>query len=122
MVYMSWIKKLTNNNQSINNINTTQTNETYSWHCRLGHINEKRIARLQKDGVLDSFDLESIENCESCLMGKMTKTRFSKKGERSKDVLALIHSDVCGPMSVEARNGYRYFVTFTDDYSRYEYL
>ena len=25
-------------------------------------------------------------------------------------------------MSVEARNGYRYFVTFTDDYSRYGYL
>jgi hypothetical protein len=110
------------NEQSIYNVNTTQTNETYSWHCRLGHINEKRIARLQKDGVLDSFDLESIENCESCLMGKMTKTPFSKKGERSKDVLALIHSDVCGPMSVEARNGYRYFMTFTDDYSRYGYL
>jgi len=37
-------------------------------------------------------------------------------------MLALIHSDVCRPMSVEARNGYRYFVTFTDDYSRYGYL
>ena len=22
------------------------------WHCRLGHVNKKRIAQLQKDGVL----------------------------------------------------------------------
>ena len=29
------------------------------WHCRLGHINKKRIAQLQKDGVLESFNLES---------------------------------------------------------------
>ena len=27
------------------------------WHCRLGHVNKKRIAQLQKDGVLESFDL-----------------------------------------------------------------
>src|SRR5665213_3518279 len=37
-------------------------------------------------------------------------------------MLDLTHSDVCRPMCVEARNGYRYFVTFTDDYSRYGYL
>jgi hypothetical protein len=30
--------------------------------------------------------------------------------------------DVCGPMSVATCNGYRYFVTFTDDLSRYGYI
>ena len=29
-------------------------------------------------------------------------------------MLEIIHIDVCGPMSVEARGGYRYFLTFTD--------
>jgi hypothetical protein len=29
---------------------------------------------------------------------------------------------VCGPMSVATRNGYHYFVTFTDDLSRYVYI
>ncbi len=28
-------------------------------------------------------------------------------------------SDVCGPMSISARGGYLYYVTFTDDLSRY---
>jgi hypothetical protein len=31
-------------------------NPTFIWHCRLGHINEKRIERLHKDGLLSSFD------------------------------------------------------------------
>ena len=34
----------------------------------------------------------------------------------------MIHSDVCVPMSTPARGGYQYFVTFTDDLSRYGYI
>jgi transposase InsO family protein len=52
----------------------------------------------------------------------MTKPPFTKKSERSKDLLGLVHSDICGPMSVSARDGSRYFVTFTDDFSRYDYV
>ena len=36
--------------------------------------------------------------------------------------MEIIHTDVCGPMSVEARGGYHYFLTFTDDLSRYGYI
>ncbi|KAK8562192.1 hypothetical protein V6N12_049239 [Hibiscus sabdariffa] len=43
-------------------------------------------------------------------------------GERASDLLGLIHNDVCGPMNTHARGGYQYFITFTDDFSRYEYI
>ena len=72
--------------------------------------------------ALESLDYESIDACEPCLMGKMTKTPFSETMERATDLLKIIHIDVCGPMSVEARAGYRYFLTFTDDLSRYGYI
>ncbi|KAK8994239.1 hypothetical protein V6N11_045338 [Hibiscus sabdariffa] len=52
----------------------------------------------------------------------MTKAPFSGKGERASDLLGLIHSDVCGPMNTQARAGYQYFITFTDDFSRYGYI
>ena len=52
----------------------------------------------------------------------MTKRPFSAKGERSKEPLQLVHSDVCNPLSVQARGGYEYFVTFIDDYSRNDYV
>ncbi|KAK8697972.1 hypothetical protein V6N13_114104 [Hibiscus sabdariffa] len=52
----------------------------------------------------------------------MTKAPFNGKGERASDLLGLIHSDVCGPMNTQARGGYQYFITFTDDFSRYGYI
>ena len=55
-------------------------------------------------------------------MGKMTRTPFSGIMERASDLLEIIHTDVCGPMSISARGGYRYFVTFTDDLSIYGYI
>ena len=52
----------------------------------------------------------------------MTKTPFSGTMERATDLLEIIHTDVCGPTNIEARGGYRYFLTFTDDLSRYGYI
>ena len=90
---------------------------TYLWHCRLGHIGVKRMKKHHADGLLQSFNA-----CEPCLMGKMTKTPFSGTMERATDLLEIVHTDVCDPMSVEARGGYRYFLTFTDDLRRYGYI
>src|SRR3954464_13859228 len=108
-------------NTHINNIEDKRLklsdNMTYMWHCRLGHIGVKRMKKLHSDGIL-----ESLERCEACLMGKMTKTPFSGMMERATDLLEIIHTDVCGPMSVASRGGYRYVLTFTDDLSRYGYI
>ena len=73
------------------------------------------MKKLHADGLLESLDYESIDACEPCLMGKMTKTPFSETMERATDLLEIILTDVCGPMSVEAYGGYHYFLTFTDD-------
>ena len=91
---------------------------TYLWRCRLGHIGVKRMKKLHADVLLESLDYESFDVGEPCLMGKMTKAPFSRTIERATDLLEIIHTDVCSPMSVEARDGYRYFLIFTDDSSR----
>ena len=54
--------------------------------------------------------------------GKNDQTTFNAKGRRAQELLELVHTDVCGPMSTQARRGYEYFITFTDDYSRYGYV
>ncbi|GJZ19999.1 retrotransposon protein, putative, ty1-copia subclass [Tanacetum coccineum] len=92
------------------------------WHCRLGHISKKRIEKLQHDGLLNSIDIESLGKCVSCLSGKMARKPFSHQVERAKDLLGLIHTDVCGPFRIVSRQGASYFVTFTDDFSRYGYV
>ena len=52
----------------------------------------------------------------------MTKTPFVGQSERASELLGLIHTDVCGPMNSVARGGFQYFITFTDDLSRYGYI
>ena len=52
----------------------------------------------------------------------MTKDPFIGHSERANELLDLIHTDVCGPLSSDARGGYKYFITFTDDFSKYGYV
>ena len=66
--------------------------------------------------------MEALLVCESCLEGKITKRPFSAKGYRAKERLELVHSNLCGPMTIHARGGFKYFMTFIDDFSRYEYI
>ena len=80
------------------------------------------MKRIHADGLLESLDYESVDACEPCLMGKMTKTPFSRTMERATDLLEVIHTDVCGSMNIEARDRYHYFLIFTDDLSGYEYI
>src|SRR3989337_2146074 len=97
-------------------------NATYLWHCRLGHIGVKRMKKLHADGLLESLDYESFDACEPCLMGKVTKTPFSGTMERATDLLEIIHTDVCGPMSIEARGGDCYFFTISQHFSQHGYI
>nr|GEX61688.1 hypothetical protein [Tanacetum cinerariifolium] len=92
------------------------------WHCRLRHISKKRIEKLQHDRLLNSIDIESLGKCVSCMSGKMARKPYSHQVERAKDLLRLIHTDVCGPFKFVSRQGASYYVTFTNDFSRYGYV
>src|SRR4051795_152072 len=127
MVNGLFLMNLVRDNTHIHSVSTKRVkvdnnSPTYLWHCRLGHIGVQRMKKLHADGLLESLDYESFDTCEPCLMGKMTKTLFSGTMERATNLLEIIHIDVCGPMSVEARGGYRYVLTLTDDLSRYGYV
>ncbi|GKA20991.1 retrotransposon protein, putative, ty1-copia subclass [Tanacetum coccineum] len=56
------------------------------------------------------------------LSGKMTRKLFPHHPERATDLLGIIYTDVCGPLRHVSRQGASYFITFTDDYSRYGYV
>jgi hypothetical protein len=60
--------------------------------------------------------------CKGCALGKNIKKPFPSSNNRSKEILDLIHSDVCGPMPVKSLGGSLYYVTFIDDYSRKTWL
>ncbi|GJW34340.1 putative RNA-directed DNA polymerase [Tanacetum coccineum] len=125
-IYEIDMHDLVPNNNSIYNVSTKRAkrnlDSTYLWHCRLAHISKKRIEKLQQEGLLRSTDDESFDQCVSCLSGKMTRKSFPHRPERATDLLGIIHTDVCGPLRHVSRQGASYFITFTDDYSRYGYV
>ncbi|KAL0319943.1 UNVERIFIED_CONTAM: hypothetical protein Sradi_5255800 [Sesamum radiatum] len=53
------------------------------------------------------------------LDGKMTKKPFVGQTAIANNQLDLVHTDVCGPLNSPARGGFSYFITFTDDHSRF---
>ena len=92
------------------------------WHQRLGHINENQLLQTVKNSLIKGINLsenDKLKFCEGCVEGKMSLKPFkSVRGIKTTRKLQLVHSDVCGPMSVQSFTGKLYFVTFIDDYSR----
>ncbi|GJS76382.1 retrotransposon protein, putative, ty1-copia subclass [Tanacetum coccineum] len=70
------------------------------WHCRLGHISNKRIEKLQHEGLLNSTDLKAFEKCISCMSGKMARKPYTHQVERAKDLLGLIQTIECGTIKI----------------------
>ena len=57
--------------------------------------------------------------CEGCVLGKQHRLSFGRRVNRAQAAGELIHTDVCGSMQEDSFQGYRYFLVFKDDYSKY---
>lgn len=57
-------------------------------------------------------------NCIVYCEGKQSRLSFAHEGNRSIELLDVIHCDICGPMENVSLGGSRYFIIFVDDHSR----
>nr|GEX64482.1 hypothetical protein [Tanacetum cinerariifolium] len=77
---------------------------------------------IPKDGIFE-IKLSNSYTYESSIYAKDGKeTLHTSSGKGQKDLLGLIHTDVCGLFKIMSRQGASYFVTFTDDFSCYGYV
>eukprot|EP00795_Rhopilema_esculentum_P005567 gene5567-biopygen555 len=92
------------------------------WHQRLGHINRKQLLESVKKKLIKGVAIQGNDELNfrtGCAESKMSRKPFkSTEGIKTSRKLQIVHSDVCGPMSIQSFSGKRYFVTFIDDYSR----
>ena len=92
-------------------------------HSRLGHANTDSVRKLASSGAVIGMDLQKAVRtkyfCRSCMRGKQTKSVLRTNYSRSMEKGAVIHTDVCGPMSVSSFSDCRYFVLFVDEFSGY---
>lgn len=89
------------------------------WHKRLGHL--CRIGMDLLKCSHDVIDYKEVEKspCVPCVQAKQARKPFKKIiYKRGTSILELIHSDICGPMSVSSFQGNKYILLFIDDFSR----
>lgn len=102
-------------------LSTKLKDAAWLWHFRYGHLNFGGLKVLQQKEMvvgLPHFDSPS-EICGDCTVSKQHRDSFPKgKSWRAKNVLELVHSDLCGPINPTSNGGKRYFITFVDDFSR----
>ena len=93
------------------------------WHQRYAHLSGISLDMLQSKSMVNGLSYSPKKEtsiCEGCIYGKQHRLPFPKVSQRiTKKPLELIHSDVCGPISVPTIGGSRYFITFIDNYTRY---
>ncbi|KAJ0441169.1 putative RNA-directed DNA polymerase [Helianthus annuus] len=89
--------------------------QSFTWHSRLGHPSDQVLAVLKQ-----SLNMSSSEHgpCDICHRAKQVRVPFPLSEHKSKAVGDLVHLDVWGPYKVTSYDGYKYFLTIVDDFSR----
>ncbi|GJW60856.1 ribonuclease H-like domain-containing protein [Tanacetum coccineum] len=86
------------------------------WHQRLGHPADQVLDALKTKLLFDTNPITSP--CEMCHKAKQTRETFPLSDHKSHNVGELVHLDLWGPYKVSSKEGYKYFLTIVDDFSR----
>ena len=96
----------------------SDSDNTYLWHMRLGHMSEAGLSILSKRGLLNGRKIGKLDFCEHYVFGKQCWVKFSIANHKTKGRVDYIHSNLWGPSPIYSKGGYQYLLTFIDDYSR----
>ncbi|GJV82414.1 ribonuclease H-like domain-containing protein [Tanacetum coccineum] len=86
------------------------------YHYRLGHPAEQVLSIFGKK--LGFSKKDHLSPCDICHRAKQTREPFPLSDHKSKSVGDIVHCDVWGPYGVVSEDGFKYFLTIVDDYSR----
>ena len=97
-------------------------------HRMIGHIAPEAAKALIEKGLVEGFKLDESSKmpntCDSCEYGKAHRKPISKKHKapRAANIGDEIHLDVWRPSPIQTIGGREYYLTYTDDHSRYSKL
>ena len=89
----------------------SSTNKHSLWHQRLGHPSESVFNKIHPSLP------KGTDGCDICHYSKSTRLPFNLSLSKSSEMFELVHSNVWGPFSLSI-DGFKYFVTFIDDFSK----
>ena len=95
-----------------------------TWHCHLGHCNTHSIIDMARSKAVKCMPIDlssSSPKCDSCVLGKQTRSPVPKtrEGVKATKPLEHVYVDLCEPMPVTSRLGFSYSINVIDDYLSY---
>ncbi|XP_060211652.1 uncharacterized protein LOC132639200 [Lycium barbarum] len=99
---------------SVSPIPVSYQSDVHLWHIRLGHM---------PFNLMKKFSFISSTQCVACRLqicplARQTKLPFPQSSIKTKNIFELIHIDTWGPYKTATYNGFKYFLTIVDDFSR----
>ncbi|MCO5573696.1 hypothetical protein L7F22_027470 [Adiantum nelumboides] len=95
------------------------------WHYRCGHLHADAFQHAFTQQLVDGMpDAQHPDGrCVPCIRGKQHREAFPKKAsKRATRPLELVHTDLCGLMSVDSLGGSKHFMLIVDDYIRFMWV
>ena len=86
------------------------------WHYCIGHLSSFRLEYVKDIHVFEAS--HNNNPCFICPMTKLHKLPFTHSQHKSIYCFELIHYDLWGPCNEISYNGFRFFLTIVDDFSR----
>ncbi|CAO1623972.1 unnamed protein product [Parajaminaea phylloscopi] len=94
------------------------------WHRRLGHVGISSLRNIydSTDGMPETVKRSvTLPSCVPCALSRRQRNTFGRSDHIAKKPLEYVHVDIAGPF-VPSTDGFRYFVVFLDDFSRYHWV
>ncbi|XP_074298898.1 uncharacterized protein LOC141629872 [Silene latifolia] len=88
----------------------------YIWHNRIGHLPLYMLKHLRFD--VSSVLEHKLRSCSICAKARQHRLSFNVSNTISFSSFEMIHIDLWGPYHTPTCNGYKYFLTIVDDFSR----
>lgn len=116
------LHQLAENSLQANNNSTALLSLKENWHRRLGLPIDRVLEEILNKCKIKIPSDDSFSFCEACQYGKSHLLPFKNSVSRAKGPLDLVHSDVWGPAPLVSSTGFRYYVHFIDDFSRFVWI
>ena len=109
------------------NAHAVEQVDMHTLHRRLGHISANAIRSLIRNHAIDGVQLVDDGSqiiCDSCEYAKLTRKpiRSERVAPPAKHFGAEVHTNLWGPSPISSLGGRRYYISFTDDHTRFTHV
>ena len=115
LYYLNTVKQYDNTSDKV-----SVSHDVHTWDETLGHCNFEDV--IKSRWVVDGMNIsgssdKSKFNCNTCIQEEFVNNRNRGPDARATRPLEMVHTDLAGPIDPVSKEGFKYSIAFTNDFS-----